>query len=61
MKNRKYQLLTGLTVIAPVKSCLFCKHCTDLFYDAGGIYNTICAKQKDVVKGSKGKCKCFKQ
>lgn len=58
MKKKKYKLNCGFVVKAPLKSCLFCKHCTDIFYDFGGIYNTYCDKNKDVVKGSQGKC-CF--
>lgn len=55
-----YKLETGETVEAPDKCCLFCDHCTDLFYDFGGIYLTVCDIEKDIVIGSKGECDYFK-
>lgn len=61
MKYDTYFLKSGGHVLAPVTSCLFCKYCTDIFYDWNGIYKTVCKKDKDIVKGSKGKCKAFKK
>lgn len=56
-----YELLNGLKVKALSNSCLFCKYCTDLFYDLGGVYLTICKKNKDIVNGAEGKCKAFRK
>ena len=45
---------------APANSCLFCIHCTDVFWDyTHGPYLTICEKDLDFVTGAKGECKCF--
>lgn len=52
----------GVTVIAPENSCLFCKHCTDVFWDfIHGPYLTLCDKDKDVEKGAEGKCDNFEE
>ena len=56
-----YKLQSGQEVKALANSCLFCKYCTDLFYDSGGVYLTICKKNKDIVNGAGGKCKAFKR
>lgn len=57
---KDYKLQDGQIVKALYNSCLFCKYCTDLFYDWGGVYLTVCKKQKDIVRGAHGKCKAFK-
>ena len=54
-----YKLQSGQEVKALANSCLFCKYCTDLFYDWNGVYMTVCKKNKNVVIGSQGKCKAF--
>lgn len=51
-----FGILGKVTVDAPANSCLFCKHCTDVFYDWHGIYLTICDINADCVQGSKGEC-----
>lgn len=62
MNNMKeFTLKTGEKVNAPDKCCLFCKHCTDLFYDWHGIYLTMCELEKDIVEGSKGECDYFEE
>lgn len=61
MKKIPYKLECGLVVMALPKSCLFCKYCTDIFFDSGGVYLTTCHKNRDIVKGANGKCKLFKQ
>lgn len=30
------------TVLMPEKHCVFCKHCTDIFYDWNGPYLFVC-------------------
>lgn len=60
-KWTEYKLSDGQVVNALSNSCLFCKYCTDLFYDWGGIYATVCKKNKDPIIGSEGKCKAFKR
>ena len=61
MKYEVFTLKCGMHFTVPATCCLFCKHCSDIFYDSGGIYMTYCEKDKDIVKGSKGKCKAFKK
>ena len=61
MKYETFTLKCGMKFTAPKKCCLFCKYCTDIFYDWNGIYMTVCKKEKDIVKGAKGKCKAFKK
>lgn len=52
----------GVKVIAPDNSCLFCNHCTDIFWDyTNGIYDTYCELDKDIEKGAKGLCKNFEE
>lgn len=41
-----YKLKYGQAVKALANSCLFCKYCTDIFYDWNGVYNTVCKKKK---------------
>ena len=55
----------GLTFWCQEKSCVFCEHCTDIFYDGGGPYMFICDKEEsgeDLTElGYKGKCHEFKE
>ena len=60
---RTYKL-TGpwpMNVLAPAKCCLFCDHCTDIFYDWGGIYALVCDIGADTDKGSVGECNQFEE
>lgn len=59
MGKRVYTLKIGWKVDAPENSCLFCDHCTDIFYDSGGIYATWCDLGLDTYAGSWGECKSF--
>lgn len=46
----------------PDHACVFCKHCTDVFYDySGGIYMLICDKENDVDGNISGKCREFEE
>lgn len=60
---REYKLTAGppMTVKAPETSCLFCNHCTDVFYDLGGIYATWCDLYLDDKVGASGKCNQFEE
>lgn len=43
--TKQYTLeLTGRTYTLPETACVFCEHCTDIFYDHHGIYMIICNK-----------------
>ena len=51
----------GYTVKAHPKSCFFCKHLTDIFYDSGGPYAFICDVDGDNEAGMNGVCPDFKE
>lgn len=47
-------------VKAHERSCFFCKHCTDIFYDyAHGPYMFLCVKEQNITNGLMGKCSEF--
>lgn len=57
---RSYHLKeANVNVLAKANSCLFCDHCTDIFYDWHGIYALVCDIEKDVNVGSAGECEDF--
>lgn len=57
-----YELSDGRKYVARKNSCLFCSHCSDIFYDyTNGIYMLICDIEKNIEKGMSGKCKDFKE
>ena len=67
-KNNKkiykcYDLIgPGVTVRAPERCCLFCKHCSDVYWDyTHGPYMTICAEGHDEKIGGQAKCKYFRR
>lgn len=44
-------------VLAPARSCLFCEHCTDVFYDfMNGPYMFFCEVDSDTNEGAAGNC-----
>lgn len=54
----------GKTVNAPTTCCLFCKNCTDVYWDySHGPYMMICIKHDDVFDcgGAGGTCKDFEE
>lgn len=55
---RKYKLTNDLFVMCENdKDCVFCDHCTDIFWDfSNGIYGIVCGLEKEQVDG---KCDCF--
>jgi len=62
--TRKYVLseYPYFAVNAPATSCLFCNHCTDVFWDfTNGIYMLMCDLNTDTESGCKGKCERFEE
>ena len=55
-----------ITVEALENSCLFCTHCTDVFYDSKGIYMLFCDvstsddMSEDIKNGIAGNCIKYK-
>lgn len=48
MEKKEFVFDDGFKVIGPARSCLFCKHCTDVFYDyTSGPYMFMCDKMLD--------------
>lgn len=59
---RDEALMAEITVRAPERCCLFCKHCTDVFWDfSHGPYMMLCDIHEDVTDGAKGQCDDFKE
>ena len=56
-------LMEGHKIIvrAPEHCCLFCNHCTDIYYDHGGPYLMICDIYDNTLEcgGAFGNCKDF--
>lgn len=56
-----YKLYTikasGKQYVVPESCCLFCKHCSDIFWDyTNGIYMVICDSEFNVEIGMSGQC-----
>lgn len=51
----------GFGQMMPEKSCVFCQHCTDIWYDSQGIYMIACGIYENTEYGLKGKCKNYKE
>lgn len=49
----------GFGQMMPEKSCVFCKHCTDIWYDSHGIYMAACTINGNSEDGLEGECKKF--
>ena len=46
-KLKEYEL-PAMTVLANPKSCLFCDHCTDVYYDESyGVYMNFCELHRE--------------
>ena len=41
------------------KSCFFCNHCTDIFFDSKGPYMFFCDVDSDIDIGLQGVCQKF--
>lgn len=51
----------GKKYVAKKNSCLFCKYCTDIYWDyTNGIYSIVCDKEKSIDNGIAGKCAYFR-
>ena len=48
-------------ITVPVRSCYFCKHCTDIFWDyyTKGPYTLFCEEELDIANGMRGTCSRF--
>lgn len=61
VKKRIFRCANGMEYVVNEKSCLFCAHCTDLFYDySNGPYLMFCDMENDTYKGMSGQCCWFK-
>ena len=50
------------TVMAPPTCCLFCDHCTDVFWDfSNGPYMFLCNAGMDTDDGAAGRCAGFSE
>ena len=67
-EHKVFELPDGRKFGAHKHSCLFCKHCSDIFWDyANGIYEIICdinwndaeSMSKNIDLSFYGKCKSF--
>jgi hypothetical protein len=62
MKDSEMKVFEGecYTVKAHERSCFFCKHCTDIFYDyTHGPYLLFCDIDCDIESAFKGQCDKF--
>ena len=60
--TRKWTSEGGKTVFAHSKACLFCDHCTDIFWDyTNGPYMICCELELDSQNGFRGECPSFKE
>lgn len=49
-------------VVVPDASCLFCSHCSDVFWDfAHGPYMFFCDAGADTEEGIRGRCNSFNE
>lgn len=49
-------------VVAPDTSCLFCSHCSDVFWDfTHGPYKFFCDVDADTKEGAWGRCNSFNE
>lgn len=46
---------------ADERSCFFCDHCTDIFWDTKGPYMFFCEVDTDVEVGLRGECAEFSE
>ena len=67
-EHKLFECENGKTYEAHKRSCLFCKHCTDIFYDyTNGPYMFICGFECDLdmkeakYKSFKGLCPKFEK
>lgn len=62
MNFKLFECANGRTYQAPDKSCCFCKHCTDIFYDfTHGPYLFMCDLERDAEKAFENTCANFEE
>lgn len=66
LKQRIYTFKNGTEVWCPEKACIFCKHCTDIYYDSRGPYGFACELDPKLEngltdKGIIGVCELFEE
>lgn len=55
-----FELSNGKKYVARINGCMFCAHCTDIFWDySNGIYMHICDINGDPEIGMSGNCPDF--
>ena len=60
--NRIYEIEGHMRCKCPEKACVFCDHCTDVFWDyTNGPYMVFCDISADTEKGFIGHCELFKE
>ena len=60
--NKRFFILeNGIVIRAPEKSCLFCAHLTDIFYDSEGIWGHVCDIDGDCENGARADCDKWKE
>lgn len=42
--TKVFECENGIRYLLPANHCVFCAHCTDIFYDHGGPYMCICSE-----------------
>ena len=69
-EHKAFELSDGRKIGAHKHSCLFCKHCSDIFWDySNGIYAIFCdiewnnaeSMSEHINLSFKGKCKSFEE
>lgn len=68
-EHKVFELSDGRKFGAHKHSCLFCKHCSDIFWDHNGIYGIICdinwnnaeSMSEHIHLSFEGKCKSFEE
>lgn len=62
MRYKCFDCANGRTYKAPDKSCCFCKHCTDIFYNfTHGPYLFICELECGTESAFENECACFEE
>ena len=57
-----FKAVTGLQYMCSDKCCLFCKHCSDVYWDyTNGPYMMICAADHEETLGYHAKCEYFEE
>lgn len=65
-QNEQYQVKhfqcdSGRIYELPSEACVFCEHCTDIFWDySHGIYMLICCEEQSAVEFGNVPCICKK-